>query len=162
MRSTWVFFRVKRYDSFNFSSYGRFSSPSVIFLASFGPSPCPFWIAEPELDHVQTARCWAKWGDYISISASNAPAETAQELTYLRCCSDISHSACCPPAPTGPFHQGCSPATQIQASTGLVGYVVPGPGPCTLLSFIQFLLLPACPGLSVRWHPFWCVHLTTV
>lgn len=92
--------------------------------------------------------------DHVSISASSAPAETAQDLICLHGCSDISHSASCPPAPTGPFHQGCSSATQIQACTGLVGYVVPGPGPCTLLSFIQFLLLPACPGLSVRWHPF--------
>lgn len=109
----------------------------------------------PELDTVLQLwpdKHWVEWTDHISVSASNAPWKQPRiQFAFVAAAAHcwlffsllsirISRSS----------RQGCSPATQVPASTGLFVQVIPK---CwtlhsSLLNFIQLLpTVPACPGL---------------
>lgn len=60
---------------------------------------------------VQPDKGWAQWDGDISISASDGPADAAQDPVCLCCSSALLTLPACPP---DPFQQGCFPAMQIQ------------------------------------------------
>lgn len=128
---------------------------ACVFIELQGPDP------DTAL-HVWPDKSWVEWDDYISVSTGNVPANAVWVLiclcpSLLRCTADPC-SACGPPWPPGCLQQSRSPATQILASAGLCGCVVPGAGPC-LCGTSCSLCLTTLPHVQVSLEDgsaFWC------
>lgn len=91
-----LFSRLKRPNTWSLSWHSRFCSSLIIFVAFLWTlsnlSASFFELLGPELEmvlHIQPDKRWLEWVDNIPICVSNAPVDTAQNLTSPHCCSSV-------------------------------------------------------------------------
>lgn len=153
-----LFSRVNNSTSLTFSLYDRSFSPLIIFVALQRACSClltSFVLGSPVLDtslQVGFHQCWAKWRDHLSQTTDSTVPHPAQETLGLLCHkgSLLAHVQ---PESLGPFIQGCFPAGQPAACTGVWGYSTLGAGLTTPVG----LLLQTCRVLLDGNTTIWCV-----
>lgn len=113
-----------RSNSFSLSSWGRSSSPFIIFAAFIGAvsSLLLSFLKCSNQNWTQQLRynlTNPEWNDHTSITASNAPVAAAQHPVWLCCCSHALLTHVQLLLFTRTLQQGSSPATQILTCAGL-------------------------------------------
>lgn len=153
-----LFSRVNNSISLTFSLYDR-ELQSFNHLCGYSLSLLLFAYilrsGEPGTGHITQVgfhQCWAKWRDHCSQTTNSTVPHPAQEAIGLLCHkgSLLAHVQ---PESLGPFLQGCFPAGQPAACTGVWGYSTLGAGLTTHVG----LLLQTFRVLLDGNTTIWCV-----